>query len=127
MVMRSSLLAAILVVSGSGAAKAQEAQPFPAPATEPKIVTPGTTNADPPSDAIVLFNGKDLSQWRGADGGAAKWTVRDGYVEVAAGAGGNAPPQQFCDVPVHIEWGTPAISQGESPGRGNSRGFLIGP
>jgi hypothetical protein len=126
MVMRSSLLTAILVVSGSGAARAQEAQPFPPPTTEPTIVTPGTTNADPPSDAIVLFNGKDLSQWRGADGSAAKWNVRDGYVEVAAGAGEIATTQHFGDVQLHIEWATPAVLKGEGQERGNSGVFLMG-
>ena len=124
--MRSSLLAVILAASGSVTVRAQDPQPFPAPAVEPRIVTPGSTNADPPSDAIVLFNGKDLSQWRGADGGAAKWNVRDGYVEVAPGAGEIATAQPFGDVQLHIEWATPATPKGEGQERGNSGVFLMG-
>src|SRR5207247_1435361 len=87
-------LVVVALIAATGSASAQDAAPFPAPKTEPPIVTPGRTNADPPSDAIVLFNGKDLSQWRGADGGAAKWNVRDGYVEVAPGTGEIATAQR---------------------------------
>lgn len=66
-------------------ALAQERGPFPPPKTEPALVTPGSTSVDPPSDAIVLFNGSNLSHWRSRDGSPAKWVVRDGYVEVAPG------------------------------------------
>src|SRR5437762_1989398 len=114
------------LIAAAGAAFAQEAAPFPPPKTEPPIVTPGRTNADPPSDAIVLFNGKDLSQWRSADGSPAKWTVRDGYVEVAAGSGDISTAQQFGDVQLHIEWATPAVVKGEGQERGNSGVFLMG-
>ena len=94
---------------------AQEPQPFPAPKNAPPIVTPGRTNSDPPSDAIVLFDGKDLSRWRSADGGPAKWLVRDGYVEVAPGTGEIATADKFGDVQLHIEWATPAVVKGEGP------------
>ena len=119
-------LTLIALAAVGGAASAQDAAPFPAPKTEPPIVTPGRTNADPPSDAIVLFNGKDLSQWRAADGGPAKWFVRDGYVEVAPGTGEIATGEQFGDVQLHIEWATPAIVKGEGQERGNSGVFLMG-
>jgi len=119
-------LVALALTAVTGSALAQDAAPFPAPATEPRIVTPGKTNSDPPSDAIVLFNGKDLSQWRATDGGAAKWNVRDGYVEVAAGTGEIATVQQFGDVQLHIEWATPSIVKGEGQERGNSGVFLMG-
>ena len=49
---------------------------------EPKVVTPAAECGKPPSDAIVLFDGSNLSQWRAQDSTAAKWTVKDGYVEV---------------------------------------------
>jgi len=107
-------------------AAAQDAAPFPPPKTEPAIVTPGRANTDPPSDAIVLFNGKDLAQWRGSDGAAAKWNVRDGYVEVAAGSGDISTVQKFGDVQLHIEWSTPAVVKGEGQERGNSGVFLMG-
>ena len=54
---------------------------------EPRVVTPGRTSQDAPSDAIVLFDGKDLSQWQAAKGGDAKWKLQDGYMEVAPGTG----------------------------------------
>lgn len=110
----------------AAAVAAQDAQPFPAPKTAPPIVRPGRTNADPPSDAIVLFGGKDLSRWRGSDGGPAKWTVRDGYIEVAAGTGDIATAEAFGDVQLHIEWATPSVVRGEGQERGNSGVFLMG-
>jgi hypothetical protein len=105
---------------------AQEPQPFPPPKTAPPIVTPGRTNSDPPSDAIVLFDGKDLSHWRSADGGPAKWLVRDGYVEVAPGTGEIATADKFGDVQLHIEWATPGVVKGDGQERGNSGVFLMG-
>ncbi|GAC1454324.1 MAG: DUF1080 domain-containing protein [Gemmatimonadaceae bacterium] len=104
---------------------AQEAGPFPSPKTEPPIVTPGKTSADPPSDAVVLFDGRDLSHWRGKDG-PAKWNVRDGYFEVAPGAGDIRTADKFGDLQLHIEWATPSVVKGEGQERGNSGVFLMG-
>ena len=56
----------------------QNPDAFPPPRQEPVIVTPGRTSADPPSDALILFDGKGLGAWRSADGSAAKWQMRDG-------------------------------------------------
>jgi hypothetical protein len=110
----------------SSGAIAQEPGPFLAPKKEPPIVTPGKTSADPPSDAVVLFGGKDLSRWHGQSGGPAKWIVRDGYVEVAPGTGDIATNDRFGDVQLHIEWATPAVPKGEGQERGNSGVFLMG-
>jgi hypothetical protein len=107
-------------------AAAQNAEPFPAPRAEPLIVTPGRTSADPPSDAIVLFDGRSLARWRSADSSAAKWIVRDGYVEVAPGTGGIMTADSFGDCQLHIEWATPAVVKGEGQERGNSGVFLMG-
>jgi len=79
----------------------------------------------PPKDAIVLFDGSNLSQWRAADSSAAKWTVRDGYVEVKPGTGTMQTARGFGDVQLHIEWATPAEVKGESQERGNSGIFLM--
>ena len=125
MVGRLTVTASIVVVLAATGAWAQEPGPFPAPKAEPAIVTPGRTSADPPSDAIVLFNGRDLSHWRGKDGGAAKWNVREGYVEVAPGAGDITTTDKFGDVQLHIEWATPAVVKGEGQERGNSGVFLM--
>jgi len=88
----------------------------------PKVVNPGP----PPSDAVVLFDGKDLAQWRSEDSSPAKWTVRDGYMEVKAGTGMIQSARGFGDVQLHIEWATPAEVKGESQERGNSGVFLMG-
>lgn len=89
----------------------------------PPVVNPGP----PPGDAIVLFDGKDLSQWRSdADSSAAKWIVKDGYVEVKPGTGTMASARGFGDVQLHIEWATPAVARGEGQERGNSGIFLMG-
>ena len=109
----------------SSALSAQEPGPFAAPKIEPAIVTAGKANADPPSDAIVLFGGKDLSRWRSQDGTPAKWTIRDGYVEVAPGTGDIVTADKFGDVQLHIEWATPAVVKGEGQERGNSGVFFM--
>jgi len=124
--MKSALSTLVLAGAVHHAALAQDAAPFSAPTRAPAIVTPGRANADPPSDAIVLFDGKNLSQWHAADGSAAKWNVRDGYVEVAPGTGEIITNQQFGDVQLHIEWATPSVVKGEGQERGNSGVFLMG-
>lgn len=79
-----------------------------------------------PSDAIVLFDGRDLSEWRSVQGGAAPWRVRDGFVEVVPRSGDIETARRFGDVQVHVEWATPAEVSGEGQGRGNSGVFLMG-
>jgi hypothetical protein len=86
---------------------------------EPAIVTPGKTDADPPSDAIVLFGGKDLSAWEGGD----KWKIEDG--EAIVHGGDITTKQSFGDCQVHIEWSSPVPATGQSQGRGNSGVFLM--
>jgi hypothetical protein len=111
---RNISIAAALFVCGTFSSFAQTAK-------EPTVVDPGP----PPSDAIVLFNGKDLSQWKGEDGKAAGWIVRDGYMEVN-GTGNILTRQEFGDVQLHVEWATPAKVEGDGQGRGNSGVYLQG-
>jgi Domain of Unknown Function (DUF1080) len=101
--------------------------PFPPPKKEPAVVTPGKSDSDPPSDATVLFNGKDLSMWHSSadKGGDAKWKIKDGYVEVAPGTGDIATREEFGDCQLHIEWATPTEVKGEGQERGNSGVFLM--
>jgi hypothetical protein len=91
----------------------------------PPVVTPGA-GAAPPSDAIVLFDGSDLEQWRGRDDGPAPWKVAGGAVTVVAGSGPISTRRAFGDVQLHVEWRTPKKVQGEGQGRGNSGVFLMG-
>jgi hypothetical protein len=96
----------------------------------PPVVTPGATPGAPPSDAVVLFDGKDLSKWlhRGPKGeiSDAKWPVRDGYFEVGPKTGSITTRDSFGSVQLHIEWAAPAAVVGNSQGRGNSGVLLMG-
>ena len=94
---------------------------------QPRIVTSGATFshlAPPPSDAIVLFDGTDLSKWQLGDGSPAKWKVENGYMEVAPKTGSIRTKDRFADFQLHIEFATPAKVEGNSQGRGNS-GILM--
>lgn len=95
-----------------------------ADAPEPKRIDPGPVGG-PPSDAIVLFDGKGLSQWKGENGGDAKWVVVDGVATVN-GTGSIVTKQEFGDVQLHVEWASPSEVVGESQGRGNSGVYLQG-
>ena len=97
----------------------------------PPVITPGTASTQdnagrPPSDAIFLFDGKDLSRWAGEDGQPAKWKVADGYLEVAPHTGFIHTRQPFGDCQLHVEFAEPLPPVGEDQGRGNSGVFLMG-
>ena len=91
----------------------------------PVKVTPGPYVLEaPPADAIVLFDGKDLSQWTSqARGGAPqepKWKVEDGYIEIVPRTGRLVTKEKFGDCQLHIEWMVPKTSVGNGQGIGNS-------
>jgi hypothetical protein len=92
----------------------------------PKVVTPGKTCGDAPSDAIILFNGKNLDQWVTTNDTtqAAKWVVKDNVITVNKKAGNIQTRQSFLDYQLHIEWLIPKNITGTSQGRGNSGVFL---
>lgn len=93
----------------------------------PREVTPGATfshGAPPPADAIVLFDGKDLSSWKRDDGQAPRWKVGDGFAQVKDGA--IMTREEFGDIQLHIEWASPAEVKGEGQGRGNSGVYFQG-
>ena len=87
---------------------------------KPPIIKPGETDSQPPSDAIVLFDGKDLSAWENGD----RWKVEEGVM--VCGKGVVTTKQKFGDCQVHIEWSAPTPPKGSSQGRGNSGVFLMG-
>jgi len=91
---------------------------------QPRIVAPAKTITEPPSDAIILFDGKDLSSWLAADGTAAQWTVSGGETTVAPGKGEIKTKQTFGDMQLHIEWASPIKVESEGQGRGNSGIFI---
>jgi len=98
----------------------------------PRVVTPGKEPGAPPSDAIVLFDGKDLSKWdqrgRGADSGKlvdAQWKVENGYFEVVPGTGDLLTREKFGDCQLHVEWSEPPDIKGTSQARRNSVVLLM--
>ena len=92
---------------------------------QPAVVTPGE-GAKPPSDAIVLFDGKDLSAWTSDDGSEAKWKVENGFFTVVRGTGTIQTKRVFGSCQLHIEWRSPAEVDPKrtGQGRGNSGIFL---
>jgi hypothetical protein len=95
---------------------------------QPPVVDPGPAapSAPVPSDAVVLFDGRDLSQWRASDGGPPAWKIESGYMEIVAGAGGITTTRAFGDCQLHIEWASPVPPAGSGQNRGNSGVFLMG-
>lgn len=128
---RSLLTGVALALVLTPACLAQEADRWPVHSMErprPPVVSVlgGGPFTPPPSDAIVLFDGRNLDAWAGPAGQPSRWTVRDGHVEVVAGAGSLVTRQAFGDMQLHLEWAAPAAVRGEGQGRGNSGVFLMG-
>jgi hypothetical protein len=95
----------------------------------PPVVDPGTASSQampgrPPSDAIVLFDGQDLSKWRMRDGSPAKWKLGNGYFEVVPKTGQLYTREAFGDCQLHVEFAEPDPATGEDQDRGNSGVFL---
>jgi len=93
----------------------------------PRIVTPGATDREPPSDAIVLFDGNNTSKWftRGKrkDRGQTfpfRWKLGEGYMEVVPLAGDLVTHEKFGSIQLHVEWATPTHIDAGGQGRGNS-------
>jgi hypothetical protein len=94
----------------------------------PAVVDPGPEPPimPAPSDAVVLFDGSNLDQWRAADKGPAKWIIKDGAMEPVPNGGYIYTAESFGDCQLHIEWASPTRVSGSSQGRGNSGVFLQG-
>ncbi len=99
------------------------ARPAPPAVTPPTASTPEQAGKAP-SDAVVLFDGSDLSNWVAMDGSPTKWVVRDGYMECVKGSGYIRTIQNFGDCQLHVEWMAPLPVEGNGQGRGNSGVFL---
>lgn len=124
---RSGVIVMVLALAAFAAEKVYQWEVHDMNRPRPKVVAPGAENHLPPADAIVLFDGTDLSAWKSnKDGGDAKWKVENGYMEVAAKAGDIETRQAFGSCQLHIEWAAPEKVVGSSQGRGNSGIFLMG-
>lgn len=117
------VLFCLLTISGTG--YSQEPKDTEDWSRKPEVVTPGKKNK-PPSDAIVLFNGKDFSRWTSANGEEVQWKRKAGAMEVVKGTGSIQTKEGFGDMQLHIEWRTPKKVVGDGQGRGNSGIFLMG-
>ena len=130
-----SALALVVAVSVS----AQEKKEYPKPEAmrpgmtefwtpQPKVVTPGDIKTNSaPSDAIVLFDGTNLSAWKSCKtGGDADWKLQNGVMTVDKSKGDIETKQHFGSFQLHIEWCVPENITGTSQARGNSGSFLQG-
>ena len=103
----------------------------PAKQPQPTVITPGTASTPEqpglaPSDAVVLFDGKDLSNWTATDGKPTKWILKDGVMSPTKNSGMIQSTKEFGSCQLHVEFATPTPPEGESQGRGNSGVFLMG-
>jgi hypothetical protein len=128
-------LAALALALGAWAACAQSPEDWPIhdrSRPQPQVVTPGTFSTPeepgrPPSDAVVLFGGEDLSKWKSQKGGGpAPWKVESGYFEIVPETGGIETKDGFGSCQLHVEWQAPSPPKGEDQDRGNSGVFLMG-
>ena len=129
-------LSAICILAASAASHGQAKIPWKIHDLNrpvPRVIDPGTSSTQDsaghrPSDAVVLFDGKDLSKWVHKDGSAAKWKVENGFAEVGAGTGDIFTKDAFGDCQLHVEFAEPTPASGLARRRGWgcrwSRGWL---
>ncbi len=92
---------------------------------KPVAVEPGASySVAPPSDAVVLFDGRSLDRWTQGNGQPARWRLVDGAFEVVTGTGTMSTRDSFGDVQLHIEWASPSPAKGTGQDRGNSGVFF---
>ncbi|MEM6820675.1 MAG: DUF1080 domain-containing protein [Verrucomicrobiota bacterium] len=92
---------------------------------QPRVVSPGARDFNPPSDAIVLFDGTNLDAWKNRDGTPPAWKIQDGYTEVVPKSGNIWSRESFGDIQLHLEFASPLEIEGDGQGRGNSGIFFM--
>lgn len=121
----AGLAAAALLLTVGGACAQTKPEETEQWTPVPAVVTPGAMDTAAPSDAIVLFDGRNLDQWVATrDKSPAKWRVEGGVMTVNKGAGNIETKRSFHNYQLHLEWQIPADIAGEGQGRGNSGLFL---
>ncbi len=123
-----SLTIIIVAVSCSWTAVAQNDQWLPNDTHRPLpgVVTPSDLSGGAPSDAIVLFGGKNLDEWESVDGKPAAWKIEDGDMVIAPGTGNIRTRRAFGDCQLHVELMEPDPPRGNDQGRGNSGIIIMG-
>lgn len=134
--MKKTIITTLALICAVGASAQEKEYPKPEKMTpgmtefwtpQPKIVTPGDIRTNTaPSDAIVLFDGTNLDQWRNSKGGKAEWDVHDGVFTVNKKKGNIYTKEEFGSFQLHLEWCVPENITGTSQARGNSGVFLQG-
>ncbi len=134
---RIALLVSVLVLSLVGLAQEKPKYRANDPKRpRPRVIQPGSASTPDqagqiPSDAIVLFDGKDLSQWKRSgkkvEDDKPLWNVENGYFEIVPRTGGiETRVRDFANAQIHLEWATPSIVKGNGQGRGNSGIYMGG-
>lgn len=124
---RTSVFVAVLALGAFAAQQVFEWEVHDMARPRPPVVTPGAENHLPPSDAIVLFDGTDLSAWQSSrDGSDAPWRIEDDAMRVVRGSGDIQTRQAFGSCQLHIEWASPENVRNSGQRRGNSGVFLMG-
>jgi hypothetical protein len=122
LILAATLTATSFMTQAQEKAKPEETEYY---SPVPPVVTPGASLSNAPSDAIILFDGKNLDQWVSTkDSGAAKWTLADNVITVNKSAGDIQTKNSFTDYQLHIEYRIPSNITGSGQARGNSGIFL---
>ncbi len=119
----SGLLAVVCLVAAGVTLQASARRHVRQDATPP-VVDPGPVSG-PPSDAVVIFDGRSMANLKGEGHGDPRWTLGKGYMEVTD-TGGLFSRQEFADCQIHVEWAEPAVVKGDGQGRGNSGVYVMG-
>ena len=134
--MKKQVSLAAIAIAICCACQAQQTKDYPQPEAmrpgmseywtpQPKVVTPGSITANTaPSDAIVLFDGKDLSAWMSPDGKSAEWTVKGGVMTVDKSKGDIITRQKFGSFQLHLEWCVPKEITGKRQQRRVPAGYV---
>jgi hypothetical protein len=117
-------LAAVAGIGLAAACSSLQSADTPKQDPQPPVVEPGPAGG-PPSDAVVLFDGSDLSKFRGEKSAEPKWRLENGVMETTP-QGGIFSKQEFGDCQLHVEWAAPSVVKGQDQGRGNSGVYLMG-
>lgn len=120
------IVATLVMLPASALAQTWDVHSMSRP--KPRVVAPAPAGdpMPPPADAIILFDGRDLAQWRSAEDAPARWRLVEGAMEVVRGTGSLTTTRAFGDIQLHLEWRSAAPTRADGQNRSNSGVFLMG-